>query len=366
MLVVGIGLTLGLAGAASADVPGAGAADKAPAVKVMLNGGKVDFADGAPYLDGQAGQVFVPLRHISTALGADVDWQAETKTAVVRQAGKNIEMTVNQKQPLVDGAPGKALDAPAQLRNGRVMVPLRFVSETLGYAVVWSGENSTVSITAPAAKPKAVNVNERLVQSATDEAEVNMRIPVLSGLADPALEKEINAAFLQKAEDFRGEVLAGFAEYKEAMEQTGGPVRPYAVDTAYTENYNQDGLLSLTVEYYQFTGGAHGSTLKETLNLDVDSGRVLTMADFLGPDYKDIVVREIQKQIAAHPERYFTHELGFDGIEDARDTAARIAADQQFYIADGKIVVYFQQYDIAPYAAGFPEFAVPVTAMPAA
>lgn len=247
------------------------------------------------------------------------------------------------------------------------MVPLRFVSETFGYAVDWAGAERTVFIETPTKEPGEVSapvtITERLAQSLTDEAEVNMRIPVLSGLPDPVLEKEINAELLAKAEAFRDEIIAQFAGYKEAVEEAGGPVRPFQVVAMYDDHYNQDGLLSITVSYYGFTGGAHGFTVRETLNLDVNSGQKLTMADFLGPDYKEIVVREIQAQIAeAFAEA--TEENPAIFFENAAETVAEIAADKEFYIGDGEIVVHFAQYDIAPYAAGMPEFAIPVSVMP--
>jgi hypothetical protein len=43
---------------------------------------------------------------------------------------------------------------------------------------------------------------------------------------------------------------------------------------------------------------------------------------------------------------------------------AKITDEQPFYIGDGQIVVYFAQYEIAPYAAGMSEFAIPVSVMP--
>ncbi len=332
----------------------------APAVKVLVDGQPLDFADGNPYLDRETSRVYVPLRYVSEALGAVVDWKPETRTAVVELKGHSIEMAVDEAVPLVNGSPGAELDAPARLKDGRVMVPLRFVSETLGYAVDWAGEEGTVWIETPAEAEdeSKISITAQLVQSVTDEIEVNMRIPVISGLPDRALEEKINAEFAQKAEDFRKEIEEPFAEYKESMEKYGGPVHAFQAVTDYDEHYNQDGLLSISVSYYGFQGGAHGFTVKETLNLDVETGERLTIADFFGPeeDYKSIVVRTIQEAIAANPDMYF---------EDALDTVAQITDGQQFYIKDdGHIVVYFGQYEIGPYAIGMPEFDIPVSMMP--
>jgi hypothetical protein len=358
-LIVGLGLTVGLAGVASADVVTNAIAD-APAVNVTVDGKGIDFADGAPYLDRETNRVYVPLRYVSEALRAEVGWKSEIGAAVVKFADRKIEMRANQIVPLVDGSPGPELDAPARLEDGRMMVPLRFVSEALGFAVEWAGEEYTVRIEMPAKagdKSGSVAVTEWLDQSVTDDMEVKMRIPVISGLPDQTLEKEINAEFMQKAEDFRRKVAEPFAEYKKAAEQTGASVWPFQVVIDYADHYNQNGLLSISVSYYGFQGGAHGFTMKETLNLDVNAGERLTLADFFGPDedYLDVVIQKIKKEITANPEMYF---------EDALETVAEITPEQPFYIKDGEIVVYFAQYEIAPGAAGMPEFSIPVSMMP--
>ena len=117
--------------------------------------------------------------------------------------------------------------------------------------------------------------------------------------------------------------------------------------------YNQDGLLSITVDYYQFDGGAHGGTDRRPYNYDLTTGQELALQDLFkqGVKYMEIINREIRKQIAANPEGgYFTQpDMEFKTIAD----------NQPFYLTDGGLVVYFGQYEIAPYAAGIPEFRLP-------
>ncbi len=359
VLALGIGLITTFFGAASASGPEK-LSSRFPPVKVVVGGEQLGFADGTPYHDLNSGQVYLPLRRVLTALGAEVGWQQETAAAVVKHGGRIIVMPANGSMPQVDGSPGPNLGFPARLEGGRLMVPSGFVSEVLGCGTEWKEGESTLKIEAPAVaepEPGAITITERSVQATAEEAEVNMRIPMISGLQDQVLEEEINARFMQKAEDFRREIIEPYAEYKASMEQYGGPVHPFQVFVDYDVHYNLNGLLSISVSYYGFQGGAHGFTVRETLNLDVNTGKVLTLGDFFGQDenYKDIVSRKILEQIAASPEMYF---------EEAPDTVAKITGDQPFYIGDGQIVIYFAQYEIAPYAAGMPEFAVPLPHMP--
>ena len=81
----------------------------------------------------------VPLRFIAEALGAKVTWDGASGTASVELNGKTLKVTVGQIAP--------GMDVPAMILNDRTMVPLRYVSETLGCEVVWIGETQTIDIT---------------------------------------------------------------------------------------------------------------------------------------------------------------------------------------------------------------------------
>ena len=65
-------------------------------------------------------------------------------------------------------------------------------------------------------------------------------------------------------------------------------------------------------------------------------------------NYKDVINNEISRQISKDPDRYFTGKDGFNGIND----------NQNFYIKNGTLVVYFGLYEIAPYASGISEFII--------
>lgn len=83
-------------------------------------------------------RTMVPLRFIGEALGAEVNWIAETQTVIFRLNGKELEMVINQPSP--------GMDTPPTIIKGRTFVPLRFISESLGADVTWYPSNRTVSI----------------------------------------------------------------------------------------------------------------------------------------------------------------------------------------------------------------------------
>ena len=103
--------------------------------------------DAAPYIDTQANRTLVPIRFVSEALGAEVDWATETRRVTIKDAGRQIILVIDSKNTLINGQ-STAIDcAPVIMPPGRTFVPLRFVSETLGAQVDWSAETQEIAIT---------------------------------------------------------------------------------------------------------------------------------------------------------------------------------------------------------------------------
>ena len=113
-------------------------------IAVNLNGNWMTF-DVDPILMND--RTMVPFRAIFEALGCTVSWEDATQTAMGTRNGLKIELPIGSPNAKVGGK-GKTLDQPAVLKDGRTLVPLRFVSETLGAQVKWDDPTQTVSILA--------------------------------------------------------------------------------------------------------------------------------------------------------------------------------------------------------------------------
>ena len=116
-------------------------------VKVTLDGNEIFFPDAKPFID-ERDRVLVPIRFVSEALGALVDWENETRTAVIKQGNDEIRYTVYQPMAYLNGEM-MIMDTYGILKDCRTMVPIRFISELLGCTVVWDEKISTVVITSP-------------------------------------------------------------------------------------------------------------------------------------------------------------------------------------------------------------------------
>ena len=112
---------------------------------------------------------------------------------------------------------------------------------------------------------------------------------------------------------------------------------------------NQRGILSLNLIVYSFTGGAHGMTIIKSLTFDTATGKHYKLSELFkeGSNYVKVLSAIIQKDI-----KNWGIDL-LDGFDE-------ISKDQDFYIADTSIVIYFQLYDITPGYWGFPYFPIPL------
>ncbi|QIB70409.1 hypothetical protein Ami103574_14395 [Aminipila butyrica] len=110
------------------------------------------YLDQEPVLDNN--RTLAPLRGIAEALDYNVDWDASTNTATLQNNSRIIQLKVGEDKAVVnifdDGrAPEEIfLDVPARNLNSRVMVPVRFIAESIGADVTWEQETQRINIKA--------------------------------------------------------------------------------------------------------------------------------------------------------------------------------------------------------------------------
>ena len=99
--------------------------------KVMLVDEQEILMDVAPFIDPQVSRTMLPIRFIAEWLGADVKWQPETNQVRIVLGDQEILLTIGSTTALVNGT-ATEMDCPAEIKDSRTFVPLRFISETLG------------------------------------------------------------------------------------------------------------------------------------------------------------------------------------------------------------------------------------------
>ncbi|MCL6561041.1 MAG: copper amine oxidase N-terminal domain-containing protein, partial [Firmicutes bacterium] len=93
----------------------------------------------------EEGRILVPLRDIFESLGARVAWDNSTKTVTATKGVTTIRLQVGNNKAFKNNLP-VSLDVPAKIAGDRTFVPLRFVSEALGAEVSWDESTETVTI----------------------------------------------------------------------------------------------------------------------------------------------------------------------------------------------------------------------------
>ena len=114
-------------------------------IRVTVNGENIVF-DVPPMIIND--RTMIPIRAVFERLNAKVEWDAKTKTVIITSPDHVIRLTVDKLTAYVDGAV-KMLDVAPVIINDRVLVPVRFISESLNAKVDWIASSRTVVITYP-------------------------------------------------------------------------------------------------------------------------------------------------------------------------------------------------------------------------
>ena len=110
--------------------------------KLSNNGAETTLDVPAQIIDGRT---MVPLRAIFEALDAAVDWDGDTQTITSTKDSITVKMQIGSNILYKNGEESE-LDVPAQLVDGRTLVPVRAVAESFGADVEWDGDTQTVTI----------------------------------------------------------------------------------------------------------------------------------------------------------------------------------------------------------------------------
>ena len=111
-------------------------------INVMVDGKCVPFDRVYPALI--SGRTMVPLRGVLEFLGARVDYDAATRTATVTGEAVSFTHVIGtDKITLGEGGGELTMDVASAIQNGSTLVPLRFFSQALGYDVFWDKDYRT-------------------------------------------------------------------------------------------------------------------------------------------------------------------------------------------------------------------------------
>lgn len=186
---------------------------------------------------------------------------------------------------------------------------------------------------------------------------VNINKPIVKIAKNKEAEGIINNKISKRINDFEEYITKLSIRDNEYNIKVGLEPKPYVINVNNNVTYNKNNILSITLNLYSYTGGAHGSSVDESFNFDINTGNRGVIEDFLGNNrnYNKIILDNVKTTINKNPELYF---------KEAVDKLNVIPYNQKFFLTDKDLVIYFDEYEIAPYVAGIPKFYIPLSKFP--
>lgn len=185
-------------------------------------------------------------------------------------------------------------------------------------------------------------------------------IPVFNSDSNPEMASQLTA-LMDKQIVMNEKLVEDDAKALYESNKADGFIYPPEIHNVEFDVMRKDSeFLSLYLMYYSYTGGAHGMHYDLAYNFDMATGNRIELKDLFkeDADYVAVLNREVQTQIDLIQKEFIEKNGGewapYMGFET-------IAEDQHFYLTNDALVVFFDLYEIAPYASGIPTFEIPFT-----
>jgi hypothetical protein len=163
--------------------------------------------------------------------------------------------------------------------------------------------------------------------------------PQVYDLMNPGAEEAINRAIILQIQEM---------QHEQQQVQTG--TNPQTTGT-FEIKTNERGILSLVLTNYTYSEHmAHGYTVTKGQTFATDTGKSYALSDLFRPGsgYQAVLAAEVNRQIK---------ERGIPVLENSPVT---VSPNQDFYLADKSLVIFYPLYAITPYYVGFPMFPISV------
>lgn len=169
----------------------------------------------------------------------------------------------------------------------------------------------------------------------TETVTVEAKIPHISGLSSQSLEESINTEYEKTINSLLG-------EFKKQAEKTGDK-SAFSVTT--TEHYNQKGFFSAVTQVEAVVANLRKSNVRITKNIDTKKCTEVSFSHlFEGDEYIDMINARLLEAVKENGEKY-------QGLWEK----PTLLENQDFYIADNCLVVYYEPYKLSYYERGFVE-----------
>ena len=114
-------------------------------ITVTVNGNNVSFVEITPFIEND--HTLVPMREIFEALGADVQWDDETRTVISYDSVSDVSITMQiDSDVMYVNGDAVTLETPAKIVGSSTVVPVRAIAEGMHSVVGWDEATKTVTV----------------------------------------------------------------------------------------------------------------------------------------------------------------------------------------------------------------------------
>lgn len=184
-------------------------------------------------------------------------------------------------------------------------------------------------------------------------------LPIVTSCAYPKEAQRLTVWYHVRAQALQEQIHSEFLPDAIRAHRLGAAALPHEVLSVFTSTWERGCLISLYTDQYQYTGGAHGNTVRTAETWNLAWGRRLSLCE-LFPSHENctkFVLQEIGRQIESEPDLYF---------DQAKKLAEENFDPARFYMTPNGVVVFYEAYEIAPYSSGIRTFLIPYEVDPIA
>ncbi len=220
--------------------------------------------------------------------------------------------------------------------------------------------SSTAATSPPTTSPALPTVVDDVLRggSEADRYTYEQTFPRLQGLVDLSVQDAINAQILTEVTAIVDDFVAGTDGYPDPS----GPSADQrsALKGSYEVSRIDDALLSTRVHASPyFAGAAHPGSVQVTFNFDLRTGKRLALADLFTADVPYLAT------LSAHSRLLLATQPGIGGLPEFVTPGTEPTADNfaHWTLSDQDLVITFDQYQVAPGAAGTPHVSIPFASL---
>lgn len=244
------------------------------------------------------------------------------------------------------GAPGIRLWKFKSIANGSGTITFKYYRDAEGEEA--AADTRLYNVDVISGKNDIAIYNQMQIMK-SQYNDINIQYPQIAGLANESVQSNINRLLKETALEYMESELV----FKRHTINEVGEDFAAAYSGNYEVKLNKNGYLSILFTDHSDTGGAHGISFRKSLTVSLQDGKVYELKDLFTEDsnYIEKINSFVSKQMEKEKDMY---TLGnFETIAD----------DQNYYLSEDNLVIYFQLYEYTPYAAGFPEIKIPLSSI---